>query len=705
MPKSPTSDAPVPFGPKYVDVRAIPVGIYGRVSTDHQVGFRFDSCEHQVLVCRDYIRRMLLHGWFEAGCFVDQAYSGANMDRPGIQALMEQIAAGRIKIVLIYKLERILRSTYEWAKFSKFLEEHDCRLLTPYDDHSDDSAAGRFKTNMLVTMSEYERDNISEKTIDKMRAQARRGMWGGGYIPFGYDYDRGTQQLRRNPAEARIVFRVFQQAAELLPLGEIADRLNSIGIRTGQRWRKDADRNRQPVGQKSFRTDVLRRLIQSPLYRGAIRFREDEFRGQHEALVTPEVWEQANAAIAEAKKEWQVRLRPQDKYANLLKGMVVCLHCGVPLFSRASGKDRLEGKHYRYYACVVGKTQNEDVPCTLGSIAAQPLEEAIVGFLGHPELGRIAGESLGEAPAADVALRRQLTAELADIDAEVKTVQARIQNCLDVLAEEGLQGVRPELTARLAGLQTQKQPILVKREQCRQQLSALDEQTFNRARICHAFERLARLLPNMERERQRQLFFSLFESIQVNRLKRSRDYKANDDSEQVLKLGFRIRLSNFVAAMERDVVIDDRTVRTPAYGRRLLEIDGQIAVARKGRVKIVAPFQLEIGATPDAAPMVIEQVKHPIHRAINWEVELERGVSVRALARREDVSASLVSFHLKLLRLAPEIQIFVRGLSTPAEVDFFSLRKLALLSEWDRETQLVKFKALQRRFSAQVDGQ
>lgn len=238
------------------------------------------------------------------------------------------------------------------------------------------------------------------------------------------------------------------------------------------------------------------------------------------------------------------------------------------------------------------------------------------------------------------------------------------------------------------------------REQCRQQLTTLDEQTFNRARVCHAFERLARLLPNMERERLRQLFFALFESIQVSRLKRSRDYKPNEDSEKVLKLGFRLRLSNFVDAMERDVVIDDRTIRTPAYGRRLLEIDGQIALARKGRVKIVAPFQTESGAEADVPPVVIEQVKHPIHRATKWEVELERGTSVRALALKENVSASLVSFHLKLLRLAPEIQIFVRGLSTPAEVEFYSLRKLVLLSELDREAQLARFKSWQRRFSA-----
>ena len=134
-----------PVGHPQSTFTPIPVGIYARVSTDHQIGFRFDSCEHQAVVCRDYIQRMSSCGWYEAGCFVDQAYSGAHMDRPGIQALMARIAGRKIKIVLIYKLERILRSTYEWAKFSKFLEDHGCRLLTPDEDHSDDSAVGRLK--------------------------------------------------------------------------------------------------------------------------------------------------------------------------------------------------------------------------------------------------------------------------------------------------------------------------------------------------------------------------------------------------------------------------------------------------------------------------------------------------------------------------------------------------------------------------------
>ena len=82
----------------------VPVAIYSRVSTANQVGGRFDSCESQAAVCRDFIAKHANDGWFEVACFSDPAYSGSSMNRPGIRALMRQIEAGEIKIVLIFKL-------------------------------------------------------------------------------------------------------------------------------------------------------------------------------------------------------------------------------------------------------------------------------------------------------------------------------------------------------------------------------------------------------------------------------------------------------------------------------------------------------------------------------------------------------------------------------------------------------------------------
>jgi hypothetical protein len=109
--------------------RPVPVAIYTRVSTINQVGGRFDSCESQASICREFLGKHTSEGWYEAASFSDPAYSGGSMNRPGFQALKRQIEAGDIKIVLIFKLERVLRSTDEWTPLRAFLQKHGCRLV------------------------------------------------------------------------------------------------------------------------------------------------------------------------------------------------------------------------------------------------------------------------------------------------------------------------------------------------------------------------------------------------------------------------------------------------------------------------------------------------------------------------------------------------------------------------------------------------
>jgi len=218
---------------------SIPVAIYTRVSTEHQTGHRFDSCEHQAAICRDYLKKQVHLGWHEVACYTDLAYSGGNLDRPGIRALIADVEAGAVKIILIYKLERILRSTYDWGRFSRFLEERGCKLVSPNEDLSDTTASGRLKTNILVSFAEYERLNVAEKIRSKMLAQAQRGMWGGGFIPYGYSYDREIQQLIPNATEAPIVQRIFERAAILQSVGQIIREINAEGYRTAAEIRKD----------------------------------------------------------------------------------------------------------------------------------------------------------------------------------------------------------------------------------------------------------------------------------------------------------------------------------------------------------------------------------------------------------------------------------------------------------------------------------
>ena len=163
----------------------VPVAIYTRVSTANQVGGRFDSCESQAVICREHIAKHAADGWFEVACFSDPAYSGSSMNRPGIRALMRQIEAGEVKVVLIFKLERVLRSTDEWGPFRAFLHKHRCKLVSPTEDLTDESPSGRLKNNLLMSVAEYERLNTAEKIRIKLNEQAKRGYWTGGLVPYG----------------------------------------------------------------------------------------------------------------------------------------------------------------------------------------------------------------------------------------------------------------------------------------------------------------------------------------------------------------------------------------------------------------------------------------------------------------------------------------------------------------------------------------
>jgi DNA invertase Pin-like site-specific DNA recombinase len=221
----PRDDPFVSSGPSMV-----PVAIYTRVSTDNQVGGRFDSCESQAAICRDLIRKRATEGWHEIASYTDAAYSGGTMNRPGIQALMRHIETGQVKVVLIFKLERVLRSTDEWAPFRAFLQKHDCRLESATEMLSEETPDGRLKNNLLVSVAEYERLSTAMKTRAKMREQAKRGIWNGGMVPFGYDYNSQSQLLSPSSTEAPLAKRIFEHVAQLVPLTDIANALNQEAL-------------------------------------------------------------------------------------------------------------------------------------------------------------------------------------------------------------------------------------------------------------------------------------------------------------------------------------------------------------------------------------------------------------------------------------------------------------------------------------------
>ena len=329
----------------------VPVAIYTRVSTDNQIGGRFDSCESQAAICREHVQKHAGDGWYEVACYKDAAYSGGTMDRPGMKALKRQIEAGEVRVVLIFKLERVLRSTDEWVPFRAFLQKHQCRLESATEDLSESTPSGRLKNNLLMSVAEYERLNTAEKTRAKMLQQAKRGMWNGGYVPYGYAYDKNTQTLQPHPEESAVVRQVFEQAAKLVSLTDIANALNAKGLRTKERVMRRRDGSTETIGGRVFRSDGLRLMIQNPIYRGVVKFGGQVYTAKHPPLVPAETWDKANAAAAE-KTPLPVRaFQERDAQVHLLKGLAYCGACGRALVPSDSGKKSVRGTKYRYYTC------------------------------------------------------------------------------------------------------------------------------------------------------------------------------------------------------------------------------------------------------------------------------------------------------------------------------------------------------------------
>lgn len=674
----------------------VPVAIYTRVSTANQVGGRFDSCESQAVICREHIAKHAAEGWFEVACFSDPAYSGSSMNRPGIRALMRQIEAGEVKVVLIFKLERVLRSTDEWGPFRAFLHKHRCKLVSPTEDLTDESPSGRLKNNLLMSVAEYERLNTAEKIRIKLNEQAKRGYWTGGLVPYGYRYDETLQGLSPEPAEAAVIVRIFEMSARLTGLAAIANTLNDEGIRTRVRYYQRRSGERVNIGQKRFRTDILRRLITRPLYAGKVRMNGQEFPGQHTALVTPELWEQANAAINKRINPPAQRFSSRDKHFHVLKGLAHCGCCGRALIPNASGKLDPTGKPYRYYTC--GKLHKErgDAACPVKHVAAGPLELAVLGFLGecsrHPDVIEATLENLRSRSQRDRTVVRN---QLIELERQLADNGTQIRNCAKAIAEGGVAALTDALREEAESLQVARQRLMVDRERIQAELAECEQGGHDAKRVRQSLARFAELFPQLAQDQQRDLVTLFLIRVEVRPAKPASD---QPPGTRTLELRLKLRIERLIEGMEERLVIEQRD--TVARAPRLpLSLALDVSLGSAGSavpVRIVTPFPCELGVRRRQPAAPIKPAQHAIHRARAWQRRLDNEPSLKRLqlAKEENLSPASVTQHLKLLLLADEIQAHLLNLTTERAVRRFSLNQLLPLADLSLDEQRRRFDVL-----------
>jgi len=207
---------------------------YIRVSTEKQADFGV-SLEAQ----EAKIRAMaVVQGADLAEAIIDAGESAKSLKRPGMERLLSLVDAGAVDVVIIAKLDRLTRSVADLAELLKRFERRGVSLVSVADSLDTRSAAGRLVLNIMVSVSQWEREAIGERTRDAMSHKRAKGERVG-TLPFGFRMAADGSRLEEEPAEQDILFRIRQLKAAGHTTRQIAEELNRQGFTTrrGTAWR------------------------------------------------------------------------------------------------------------------------------------------------------------------------------------------------------------------------------------------------------------------------------------------------------------------------------------------------------------------------------------------------------------------------------------------------------------------------------------
>src|SRR6201996_1333374 len=200
--------------------KTIRCAIYTRKSTEHGLDQEFNSLDAQREACEAYIKSQASQGWRVLPQeYDDPAYSGGNLDRPALRRLLKEIDAGKIDVIVVYKIDRLTRSLADFAKLVEKFNQRSISFVAVTQKFNTTTSMGRLTLNVLLSFAQFERELSSERVRDKVAASRRKGKWTGGTVPLGYDAK--DKKLVINKGEAETVRHIFKRYLELKSFGRL----------------------------------------------------------------------------------------------------------------------------------------------------------------------------------------------------------------------------------------------------------------------------------------------------------------------------------------------------------------------------------------------------------------------------------------------------------------------------------------------------
>ncbi len=311
--------------------------IYTRKSSEEGLEQEFNSLQAQREACEAYIASQKHEGWtLVKTAYDDGGFSGGNMQRPALKALLADIAASKIDVIVVYKVDRLSRSLHDFARMVELFDTHKMSFVSVTQAFNTTSSMGRLTLNVLLSFAQFEREVTGERIRDKIAASKKKGMWMGGSLPLGYDVVE--RKLVINPAEAIQVQRIFDLYLKHSNVRLLQEDLRREGIVA-----KARASDQRPGGAVMAR-GALYKLLANPIYRGQIRHQGVCYPGQHAAIVDAERWDAVQVQL-KANTNYHAARHAGRANTNWLIGKLFDA-AGERLTPNHCVK---QGRRYRYY--------------------------------------------------------------------------------------------------------------------------------------------------------------------------------------------------------------------------------------------------------------------------------------------------------------------------------------------------------------------
>jgi DNA invertase Pin-like site-specific DNA recombinase len=318
----------------------------------------FNSLDAQREACEAFVVSQKAEGWAAIReRYDDGGFSGGTLERPALKQLLDDIEAGLIDVIVVYKIDRLSRSLMDFAKLVEVFDRNSVTFVSVTQSFNTTTSMGRLTLNILLSFAQFEREVIGERIRDKFAASRKRGMWMGGYVPMGYDVK--DRKLVISEPDAKTVRMIFERFVALGSASTLARALQAEGVLNKRGKRID----------KGF----IYKLINNRVYLGEAVHRGTSYPGEHEAIITQDLWQAAHAILRESPRARGAKSRVGSD--ALLKGIIFAVNgtAMTPTFTR-------KGERLYHYYVSMDLLRNRDIPDDAGParLPAAMMEGAVV---------------------------------------------------------------------------------------------------------------------------------------------------------------------------------------------------------------------------------------------------------------------------------------------------------------------------------------